>query len=723
MIKKLVPALLVFSSVAGSIYAQDNSLKTCATDQMYREQVKEHPEILEVSKALEREIQEKLKYIDLQGAKGTATIYDVPVVVHVIHDYGTENLSDNAIYEAVKNWTQVYMKQNADTADVIPKFKPIIGNAQIRFHLATKDPNGNPTKGITRHWSYESTQGGEPAKLDDWPRANYINIWFVRLFSAANAGAAAYSFYPSAAGQYSDGVISLYDYIDQDKTIPHEIGHMMNLQHVWGDNNDAGVACGDDQVGDTPPTMGHVGGGCTPAALFDTNCNNGDTVNAQNIMDYTFCAKMFTVGQVNRMRSAITSNTAQRSTLISAANLTATGALDPVPDLAPTPEFSVEKGSKTGVPPSERSFFLCANDPNIKFQFKNQSWNDTVTSVQWTFGNGATTASSNSMTNVINQFTQPGWVSVTLQATGNNSGSKTITRDSAVYAADNNAIVGLSYVNDFDASVEVTKWPMFNYYDNTFKWSWFPGTGYNSSSCIKYRALDDRSYPDKASGSQAGDFDDFYSPAFDLTTAPAGDLNLGFFSSGAFLSGNSPKDSMEVYVSNTCGIYWIKIASITGTDLLNKGKVTQEYVPSALGDWKPNTVLIPTTYRTNKVFFRFRYHPYNNGNTFYLDRFAISQFPTEVREAMANPNDVIVYPNPSQGDCKLVFTTGSDGKVSYDVKDITGKVVYRNSASYAPNTTMEQAIQGSVFPASGLYFVTLTIADQTVTRKLTIEKN
>lgn len=725
MIRKLILALLMLCGVQGQTYAQVGE-KSCGTDQVYWEQLKEHPEIAIIEANLEQEIQEKLKNIDLKAyAKGTATVYDVPVVVHVIHDYGAEYLSDDAIYNAVKHWVATYMCQSPDTADVIPEFKSIIGNAQIRFHLATKDPIGNPTKGITRHWSYETSQGGEEAKLDDWPRANYINIWFVRLFDASHSGAAAYSNYPAAVANapYSDGVISLYDYMDNDNTIPHEIGHMLNLQHVWGNNNNAGVACGDDQVNDTPPTKGHLGGGCSPGSLYDTDCNNGQYVNAQNIMDYTYCSKMFTEGQVTRMRAALTSGTAQRSTLYSAANLTATGALDPVPDLAPTPEFSVEKGSKTGIPPSERSFFLCADDPTTKFVFKNQSWNDTVTNVEWTFSNSATTPSSTSMTTVINQFTQPGWVSVTLKATGNNSGSKTTTFDSAVYVADNNALPGLGYHNYFSSPGDMNNWPLFNYYKNTFKWQWFGGAGYGISGCVKYRALDDRSNPEAASGSAAGDWDDIYSPAFDLSNVPSGDANLNFFTSGAYVSGNSAKDSLEIYASNTCGTYWTKIGSISGSSLLNKGKITSEYTPSAPSDWKPQTISIPTSFRGDKVFFRFRYRPYNNGNTCYFDDFGISQFPTEVKEAMEHPNAIMIYPNPSKGDCKMMFTTGTDGKVSYEVKDITGKVMHVNSAVYTPGALVTENIPGSLFPASGLYIVTVTIADKTITQKLMIEKN
>jgi hypothetical protein len=725
MTKKLILALLISCGVAGSLYAQVAE-KSCGTDQVYWEQLKLHPEIAIIDQQLEHEIQEKLKNIDLKAfAKGTATVYDVPVVVHVIHDYGTENLSDDAIYAAVQKWTATYMCLSPDTADVIPEFKSIIGNAQIRFHLATKDPNGNPTKGITRHWSYESAQGGEDAKLDDWPRANYINIWFVRTFDASHSGAAAYSNYPAAvAGNpYSDGVISLYDYMDNDNTIPHEIGHMLNLQHVWGNNNNAGVQCGDDQVADTPPTKGHNGGGCSPAALFDTACNNGQYVNSQNIMDYTFCSKMFTIGQVSRMRAALTSGTAQRSNLFTASNLAATGALDPVPDLAPTPEFSVERGSKTGIPPAERSFFLCANDATTKFVFKNQSWNDTVTNVDWTFSNGATTPTSTSTTTVINEFTQPGWVSVTIKATGNNSGSNTVTVDNAVYAADNNSVSGLGYHNDFATAGDMDKWPLFNYYRNTFKWQWFGTTGYNDGACIKYRAYDDRTGAEAASGSATGDFDDIYTPAFDLTAVPTETLNLNFFTSGAFRSGNSPKDSLEIFASNTCGAYWTKIGSISGSNLLNKGKIISEYTPTSASDWIPQTISVPTTFRGNRVFFRFRYNPYSNGNTCYFDNFGISQFPTEIKEAMATPSAIAIYPNPSKGDCNMLFTAGNDGKVVYDIKDLTGKVIYANSGNYTPNSLCTQNISGSVFPASGLYFVTVTIANKTVTQKLLIERN
>ena len=126
----------------------------------------------------------------------------------------------------------------------LPNFKKYIGNPEIRLRLATKDPSGNPTKGITRHHSYMTTMGSDGAKVGDWPNNKYLNIWFVNKFDASHSGAAAYSYYPSAAAgmPHFDGVIGVFSYINVQKTIPHEIGHSLNLSHPWGNTNNPGVA-------------------------------------------------------------------------------------------------------------------------------------------------------------------------------------------------------------------------------------------------------------------------------------------------------------------------------------------------------------------------------------------------------------------------------------------------------------------------------------------------
>ncbi|RYY12665.1 MAG: hypothetical protein EOO04_33225, partial [Chitinophagaceae bacterium] len=439
--------------IAGLLSISSRAQLACGTDDKYQQLKAAHPEIGALEQKLEAEIRDKVSKLDLRkfakttGANDT-TYYDVPIVIHLVHDYGTEYVSDDAIFDAVSNWSEVFLASNPDTASVIAPFKPYIGNARIRLRLATKDPNGNPTKGITRRRSYLSANAGDQAKLDGWPNNSYINIWFVNTFSGSHSGAAAYAYYPSS-GQwmpYYDGIIGLTTYLNYDKAIPHEIGHVLNLQHTWGNTNAPNVACGDDQVADTPPTKGHLTTGCTAASIYDVTCATGyvvntpngiidypDTTNAQNVMDYTYCQKMFTHGQVDRMHASLNSSVAGRNNLFNPANLVSTGALEARPDLLPIPEFSVEKAAFS----TERSYFLTAGNA-AKFVFRNRSWNDTITNVDWTFSNGADISSISSMGTINNQFSQPGWVTVTMTATGNNSGTATLTDDRAVYVADPN---------------------------------------------------------------------------------------------------------------------------------------------------------------------------------------------------------------------------------------------------------------------------------------------
>ncbi len=734
MLKKfllLVPAMLFMAVVS---FAQ----QPCSTDEHYRELVKKHPELLEY----EKQFQEQMKAV--LGRKTAAppdtTTYDVPIVVHIVHDYGAENIADNVIFDAVSNWAEVFMAQNSDTAAVIDPFKPYVGNPGMRLHLATKDPNGNPTKGIVRTQSYLTLTADDQAKFESWPNNKYINIWFINKFGSS--GAAAYAYYPSSGASmpYYDGIIGLYTYVDYAKVIPHELGHVLNLAHVWGSTNNPAVACGDDNVDDTPPTMGHTPVGCVPAALYDVTCAAGylkhytavigggdsiqdypDTVNSQNIMDYTYCQLMFSKGQCFRMRTALTNSVAGRNNLITSANLAATGALAPRPDLAPKPEFIVNKASSTQLITDARGYFLTYNNPHAKFSFRNASWNDTITGVSWSFSNSPSVPTSSSTGTVINTFGQPGWVEVTLTATSN-AGSTTLVEPHAVYAADPVATGGFGYQQQFNAAADINNWPMFNYYNNQFKWEFFPGVGYNDNNCVRFHSFDTS---DRVTGTATGDRDDLFTPAFDLAGV-TDNVYLNFFTTGANttkgISGWDDKvlDSMEVLASNTGGARWTRLAVYKGTDLANEGKYGVDYVPTAPAQWKARAILIPEAFRTSSTFFRFRYRAGNAGNNMYLDNFSVSGFPAGVEDELSEPNAFKVFPNPATNGCNIIFKTGRDGMVSYCIKDITGKVVYQGQKTFASNTTQQVELPRSLTPAAGLYFVTVTVDGMNKTEKLVV---
>ena len=181
--------------------------------------------------------------------------------------------------------------------------------------MATIDPNGNPTTGITRtqttvnsfsmqgDYMKHTVNGG----IDGWLSDDYLNIWICNLDNLLG-----YSTVPSNWTDPEDGVVIGYQYFGltnnpqygKGRTTTHEIGHWLNLEHVWG----GWSSCGDDQVNDTP-TQEWENYGCpsfpeAPNSCGTTNAN-GDMF--MNYMDYTndACMNLFTNGQKTRMISAI----------------------------------------------------------------------------------------------------------------------------------------------------------------------------------------------------------------------------------------------------------------------------------------------------------------------------------------------------------------------------------------------------------------------------------
>lgn len=711
---------------------------TCATDTRYDELVKQYPQLEIMKGNIDKAIQERLARITLTYATDT-TVYDVPVVVHIVHDYGFENINDDIIFKAVEHWAQVYMAENPDTAYVIPPFKPLIGNPKMRLHLATIDPSGKPTKGIVRHQSYLTKNAGDQSKFDAWPNDQYINLWFINEFNPGFSFAAAYAYYPSTGASipFYDGIIGVYTYIDRDKVIPHELGHVLNLSHTWGSTNSAGVACGDDGVDDTPPTMGHTPVGCVNPALYDMTCAGGylrhytsvsgsdsvvdypDTVNSQNIMDYTYCQEMFTKGQVFRMRQALTSNVAGRNNLITHANLTATGALLPRPELKPIADFIVDRANGSGIISDFRNYFLALGNP-LTFSFRNASWNDTIADVAWQFSNGATTPVSTSMGSVENRFSQPGWVTVKLIA-NSNAGSDTLTNTQAVYVADTVPAGGLGFYQPFSGLATMGNWPMVNYYNNEFKWEFYDGVGYKDNSCVRYHSYDSSL---RQTGIAIGDYDDLFTPAINLANT-SGNVFLNFYTSGAYtsngISGWDPtqKDELEIDLSTNGGSRWVKIADYADDDLANNGEVSTSFVPVRANQWVARAINIPVNYRTRNTYFRFRYKPGNMGNNLYLDNFSIYGFPAGVGELAIN-EAFTIYPNPTSNGCTLLFKAGNSGLVAIQVKDLTGRVVYTHEKVSAPGEKCQLAIGQSITPVPGLYFVTVVSEGVSSTQKLVV---
>jgi hypothetical protein len=765
MVKK---AILLLSAAAGLTSAAN--AQVCGTDEVHRDFIKANPQVAEIQRAMDMQWRGSLSkttaavddYIAAKEAEYQAEISQkmiVPVVVHVIHDFGADYVPDTTIYRMMKGLNEVYSKQNSDLDEVIAPFKQYIGNANIEFRLARKDPSGNPTNGITRHFSPLANGGDDQAKMDQWAPNRYLNIWLeTKIGRGTGQGIVlAYATLPSGAAQYpySDGVISGYNYInDNTKTIAHEVGHYLNLYHVWNSSQQsAGSAtCGDDEVDDTPLTNGHF----STCPLYDTTCATGyvkkymflapgattpeevivdypDTANVQNIMDYSSCTNMFTKQQILRMRETLKSPVAKRNELIGAVAHSASGVLEPATDMQPVADFSVEKPTTTT---NDRGYYMCAGAPK-DFAFKNRSWRDTITNVEWNFSNGGViTANPNSVSGTVTvKFSEPGWATITLTAQGNNNPNAGTVSRKEVYVADPNNVINPLNGNmqDFGNEQENGRWPMFNYYNNQAAWEIVSNTGYYDNYSIRYKGFDPRTFPASLVGSFRGDFDDFFTPAYDLSgMVGQANCNLNFMSSGVFRTNNADlmNDQLELAYSIDCGNSWIKMDSLKKARLANKGSYSNPYSPLWLGDWELQSINIPNVARTAKTFFRFRYKPSvdetgnptqhrASGNNFYIDRINVSNFPLGMNTIVSEDKNIAVAPNPTTG-ASYVAIQGASGKTAtVSVTDVTGKVIY-NTQQTLTGSINRIEIPASAVAVKGIYMVRVSTGEQSHTEKLVV---
>lgn len=775
---------LLFSAMA-ALATSAQAQYRCGADEVNNKIREQYPEQVAYYEAqLRAEMEAMVMKMDWSSFAKTTNINDnevlhVPIVFHVVHDYGNENLSDNDIYKALDDINLCFRRANSDS-DVIVTYAGNIpgtnvkyrGKPNIQFHLAQIDPNGQPTKGITRRRSYITYAAGDQAKGGQWPPQSYMNIWLIKTFDVNHAGAGAYALLPGSVNSsptsvFYDGVICLAQQTIWDHTLAHELGHTMNLQHPWGNANglNGNTVCGDDGIDDTPPTTGHFATGCAPSALYDTTCatdyektysgplaknlfnvgdsvNNvtidyPDTTNAENIMDYTGCAKMFTYLQGVAMRTALRSNVANRDNLMSMSNLLNTGVTDaggnirPLQDLPPIADFSTNNIGISA--PSEQNVFGCVGQT---MTFTNRSWNDTITSVSWTFTDATgTTKTAASTTTTTQTFSNPGWVSVTVAATSN-AGTGTYTKDSAVYITKSTGTNAQGYVQSFDNDADLNEYPIFNYYGNDNKWTRTTNVGCydNTSMCMK--AYDDRhtkGVPSIMYNTPIGDMDEFYTPSFDLTAfAGSQYCNLNFMLAAASATGNisAMNDALEISYK-TCGsLTWTVLKSLTKGDLITAGIDTTEFIPKSFSDWQMRSYLIPAAARTSNVVFRFRYKCGGKvddimtgyratGNNVYIDRLSFNDFPTDVDGVTYEKNGFALAPNPTTGS-SFVVIKGSNitSKATIQVTDMTGKIVYSTETNVVGDTRVE--IPANYISVKGIYMVSVISNNQKHTDKLVV---
>jgi hypothetical protein len=286
-------------------------VRTCGTQQVHERLLRTVPGYREARDASENHALRAAMF-PIAGRTGCTKI---PVVVHVVYKTAAQNISDAQVKSQIDVLTADYRKKNADVGTVPAVFAPLASDARVVFELATTDPSGQPTAGITRTATNVNSFSDDDAVKsaasgghDAWPADKYLNIWVCQL----SGGLLGYAQFPGGPTA-TDGVVILHSAFGTSGTAAapfnlgrsatHEVGHWLNLRHIWGDD---GTGCaGSDFVTDTPNQGGPNYG--TPAFPHVT-CSNGPNGDMfMNYMDYVDDAimVMFSAGQVTRMQATL----------------------------------------------------------------------------------------------------------------------------------------------------------------------------------------------------------------------------------------------------------------------------------------------------------------------------------------------------------------------------------------------------------------------------------
>ncbi|WP_430403607.1 PKD domain-containing protein [Fluviicola sp.] len=590
-----------------------------------------------------------LKFQQISAAgKIIGGVYQIPVVVHVIHNGEAVGTASNVSYAAIQSQIDVL---NEDFRRMFGSngwnTNPVGADTQIEFCLAKRRPDGSAfpvgedgvnrinrtTAGFTappfsttyidatiKTYTYN---GGVPTATRGWSPDKYMNIWLCNI----SGGILGYAQFPqSPLGGMgcgtpvaaTDGVVFLYNSIgkssvtgfsgpyNEGRTATHEIGHWLGLRHIWGD----GGCTVDDYCNDTPEAAA-ANYGC-PTINSCTNAPDPGNDMVENYMDYTddLCMSVFTNDQKQRMR-AVLEGSALRVALINSDACT-----PPNPSDASVTDVFAPIGDN------------CAGAITPSVQLKNRGSNNlTSATIAYKIDNG--TAVTFSWTG---NLTPNSTATVSLPAFTATLGTHTfraystlpngVTDPYAVYDTSGIDFVVSNgfmpnYTQDFESQSfpPDVKWRIDNVNGDCYKWS--PASGISSTGSFVNNIAQ---VPCYGNGSTTNE--DLYTPVFLLPcNATAATLKFDVAYRKRTATSN---DQLIVQISTDCGTTWTNVYNKTGNVspflYQNATVLASEYFPTVATDWRTETIDLMSYVTATSDNIRFRFRGVSaNGNNIFID--------------------------------------------------------------------------------------------------------
>ena len=632
--------------------------------------------------------------VDLKTKKATRTI---PVVFHVIHAYGDENISKAQIEDQLRVVNEDFQRQNADASNTRDFFKSRAANFNIEFKLARIAPDGSYTEGITRTYdpvnmieNYEDGSSEAKSTVSAWDRSRYLNIWVVKRIESSRAGTIlGYAQLPGGPAS-TDGIVMIHDRVGtigtanssgKGRTLTHEIGHWLGLYHPF-----QGGCSGSDGVDDTPP-VAEASYGCT--ASQNPNTCNTDFPNeidmVENYMDYAngSCMNAFTNGQLARVNGFLASNQ-YRARNIASSNLVATG-VNTNPVSIPKADFWYDDSDKK---------VICAGQ---SMKFKDFSYNGDITQRTWKFEGGTPATSSAVNPEIV--YNTPGVYKVELDV-ANSAGGTTASQILFVTVLPNVAESKAPFGQDFESNTSVNSWQFERDLEGN---GWERNTliGYSGNNSIM--AYVDENTPQSLrmkAISKAVDVSEYEVP-----------LNLHFKYAYARRV-SSASEILLVLGSVDCGQSWATLKAYNSTNLVT-GPVSPNWVPQSKSDWGRASISLSKYKDETNLFLRFDVIS-QQGNSVFIDDINIGEFALSTPE-LYHEQAWKVIPNPAQNSF-IIKTENNTPEGKILVRDLTGRLLLEKQIN-----SEQMTVNSSGLP-NGLYILSVMNENKLWSSKLIISK-
>lgn len=608
----------------------------------------------------------------------------IPVVVHVFHLGGSENISDAQIESQIQVLNEDFGKiagTNGDGSGV---------DTKVRFCLAKIDPDGNCTNGIVRIYSsltnHKTYERSLLKELSFWDNERYLNIYIVKSITGNVLG---YSSFPGGPPS-EDGAVMRHDYFGRigtasaslGRTATHEIGHWFGLYHTFNGGCGTDLCLDGDYVCDTPPAA-TANFGCSAT----NSCSNDSPDVADlisNYMDYTddACKSMFTAGQADRILSALVTI---RTVIWSDSNLISTGCDTNFVAPPTCPVVADFASLNTSV---------CLNNT---VSFVDVSLNN-VTTWQWYFPGGI--PASSTLQNPSVTYPSLGSFDVIL-VVSNSTSTDSIGQSNFVTVSNPGVGLNLPFQENFDSNVFPPNGISINNPDGQITWELDSAAFTSSFHSVKINNLINTNY---------GTIDEIILPFLNLssnTSTPYLKYKWAYAKSDALYS-----DEMIVQLSTDCGVTWNQVFYRTGTGLASGPTQTTPFIPTA-SQWKNASVNL-STYSSEQYVLIKIINVTDGGNNLYIDDINIGDQALDIQENTTA--DFLIYPNPNNGMFSIDLNEYY-GKVSVlKIVSMEGKMVYEQQLS----SSKEQINVTNL--TQGLYFIHLLSENGTHINQLIISK-